>query len=52
MYGERAGALHFVCKSKDVADRVMSQVKLIIRPMYSNPPLHGAQIVSRILTNP
>jgi len=52
LYGERAGALHFVCKSKDVADRVMSQVKLIIRPMYSNPPLHGAQIVSRILTNP
>lgn len=52
LYGERTGALHFVCKSKEVADRLMSQVKLIIRPMYSNPPLHGARIVSRVLNNP
>jgi aspartate aminotransferase len=30
----------------------MSQLKIIIRPMYSNPPLHGALIVRTILTQP
>ena len=27
----------------------MSQLKLIIRPMYSSPPIHGALIVSEVL---
>jgi len=52
LYGERIGALHFVAKSKDVAVRVLSQIKLVIRPMYSNPPLHGARIVHKVLSNP
>jgi aspartate/tyrosine/aromatic aminotransferase len=52
LYGERIGALHFVCTSKDVAAKVLSQVKIVIRPMYSNPPLHGARIVSKVLGNP
>jgi aspartate aminotransferase len=30
----------------------MSQVKILIRPMYSNPPVHGARIAARILTHP
>ena len=51
LYGERIGALHFVCRSKEIAEKVMSQVKLVIRPMYSSPPLHGAQLVSRVLGN-
>ncbi|CAI0408507.1 unnamed protein product [Linum tenue] len=38
-----------VCKAEDVACRVESQLKLIIRPMYSNPPIHGAAIVATIL---
>ncbi|RWW70101.1 hypothetical protein BHE74_00022238 [Ensete ventricosum] len=38
-----------VCKSADVAKRVESQLKLVIRPMYSNPPIHGASIVATIL---
>jgi len=38
-----------VCGSADVAVRVESQLKLVIRPMYSNPPLHGASIVATIL---
>lgn len=33
----------------DVASRVESQLKLVIRPMYSNPPIHGASIVATIL---
>ncbi|KAL9151395.1 hypothetical protein ABFS82_11G049100 [Erythranthe guttata] len=49
LYGERVGALSIVCKSADVAARVESQLKLVIRPMYSNPPLHGASIVANIL---
>lgn len=43
---------HFVvqvCKAADVASRVESQLKLVIRPMYSNPPIHGASIVAAIL---
>ncbi|ERM98604.1 aspartate aminotransferase, cytoplasmic [Amborella trichopoda] len=49
LYGERVGALSVVCKSAAVAGRVESQLKLVIRPMYSNPPLHGASIVAKIL---
>lgn len=49
LYGERVGALSIVCKTADVAGRVESQLKLVIRPMYSNPPIHGASIVAAIL---
>ncbi|KAL0315645.1 UNVERIFIED_CONTAM: Aspartate aminotransferase, cytoplasmic [Sesamum radiatum] len=49
LYGERVGALSIVCKTADVATRVESQLKLVIRPMYSNPPIHGPSIVATIL---
>ncbi|KAF2359213.1 Aminotransferase class I/classII [Trinorchestia longiramus] len=49
LYGERAGAFSVVCTDKDEAARVMSQIKILIRPMYSNPPINGARIVSTIL---
>lgn len=52
LYGERIGAMHFVCKSAEVSEKLMSQMKLVIRPMYSNPPLHGARIIAKILNNP
>jgi aromatic-amino-acid transaminase len=42
LYGERTGALHFVCKDKEIADKVMSQTKILIRTNYSSPPRHGA----------
>ena len=29
----------------------MSQLKLIIRPMYSSPPIHGSSIVKTVLTD-
>eukprot|EP01031_Cornospumella_fuschlensis_P035833 gene35833-43460_t len=38
--------------SAEEAERVNSQLKLILRPMYSNPPLHGAHIVSEVLSDP
>lgn len=47
--GERAGAFSVVCADKEEASRVMSQVKILVRPLYSNPPINGARIVSTIL---
>jgi aspartate aminotransferase, mitochondrial len=52
LYGERAGALSLVCSSPDEKARVESQLKILIRPMYSNPPIHGARIVDIILNDP
>ncbi len=52
LYGERVGALSIVTNSPDEAARVLSQVKQVIRSNYSNPPTHGAALVSRILTTP
>src|SRR5690349_14169879 len=52
LYGERIGAFTVVCQDKDEVERVMSQIKILIRPMYSNPPIHGARIAARILNQP
>ena len=52
LYGERVGALSVVCTSRDEAARVLSQLKIVIRSNYSNPPTFGAQIVARVLTTP
>jgi aromatic-amino-acid transaminase len=52
LYGERVGALSVVCESKDEAARVLSQLKRVIRTNYSNPPIHGAQVVATVLTTP
>ncbi len=51
LYGERCGTLSFVTNSAEDKERVMSQVKRIIRPMYSSPPIHGSSIVRTVLTN-
>ncbi|XP_025226563.1 aspartate aminotransferase, mitochondrial isoform X2 [Theropithecus gelada] len=52
LYGERVGAFTMVCKDADEAKRVESQLKILIRPMYSNPPLNGARIAAAILNTP
>jgi aspartate aminotransferase len=39
LYGERVGAFSLVCADKDEKARVDSQLKILIRPMYSNPPV-------------
>ena len=52
LYGERVGALSVVCASADEAARVLSQLKIVIRTNYSNPPTFGAQIVATVLTTP
>lgn len=52
LYGERAGAFTVLCSTADEAARVMSQLKILIRPMYSNPPINGGRIVHTILGDP
>ncbi len=52
LYGERVGALSVLCQSKEEADRVLSQLKVVIRTNYSNPPTHGGAIVAGVLNNP
>jgi aromatic-amino-acid transaminase len=52
LYGERVGALSIVCSSRDEAQRVQSQLKRVIRTNYSNPPTHGAQVVTMVLSTP
>lgn len=49
--GERVGAFSFICSSKEEADKVMSQLKIVIRPLYSNPPVHGARIAAELLND-
>ncbi|KMU88855.1 aspartate aminotransferase [Coccidioides immitis H538.4] len=52
LYGERVGAFSVVCESAEEKQRVDSQIKILVRPMYSNPPIHGARIASTILNDP
>ncbi|MCT9812967.1 aspartate/tyrosine/aromatic aminotransferase [Acidovorax sp. Be4] len=52
LYGERVGALSVVAASADEAKRVLSQLKIVIRTNYSNPPIHGGAVVAAVLTNP
>jgi len=51
LYGERVGTLSVVCSGDEQASKVLSQLKLIIRPMYSSPPIHGALIVETVLSD-
>ena len=52
LYGERVGALSVVCDDTEQAARVLSQLKLVIRANYSNPPTFGAQVVAHVLNTP
>lgn len=52
LYGERVGALSVVASNRAEAQRVLSQLKIAIRTNYSNPPTHGAAVVSAVLNTP
>ena len=52
LYNERVGALTLVAASQAAANAALSQIKSIIRANYSNPPAHGAKIVTTILRSP
>ena len=49
LYGERTGALHFVCENKAEAGRALSQIKIIIRVNYSSLPKYGSRIAAMVL---
>ena len=52
LYGERVGALSVVCADADEAARVLSQLKIVVRTNFSNPPTQGAAIVATVLADP
>lgn len=52
LYGERVGALSIAASSAEEATRIMSQLKRVIRTNYSNPPIHGGQVVATVLSTP
>ncbi len=52
LYGERVGGLSVLCANKEEASRVLSQLKIVIRTNYSNPPIHGGAVVAAVLGNP
>ncbi|KAG7365542.1 aspartate aminotransferase [Nitzschia inconspicua] len=51
LYGERCGTLSVVCHDAAQKDILMSQLKCIVRPMYSSPPKHGSSIVRTVLSD-
>ncbi|KAI0121376.1 pyridoxal phosphate-dependent transferase [Xylariales sp. AK1849] len=52
LYGERVGAFSVVAADAEEKKRIDSQIKILVRPLYSNPPIHGARIAATILNDP
>ena len=51
LYGERVGTLSVVCGDEAQKARITSELRCLIRPMYSSPPRHGSSIVKTILSD-
>lgn len=51
LYGERVGAITVAVSDPTARGPVLSQIKSIIRTLYSTPPLHGGAIVETVLRN-
>ncbi|MCE2570287.1 amino acid aminotransferase [Motilimonas eburnea] len=51
LYNERVGAVTLVAVDSKTAEVAFSQVKSGIRANYSNPPAHGAAVVTTILND-
>ncbi|WWO95183.1 MAG: amino acid aminotransferase [Candidatus Dasytiphilus stammeri] len=49
LYNERVGSLTVIGKNSQIVNAMFSQIKTLIRVHYSNPPAHGAAIVTTIL---
>ncbi|MEX1057413.1 MAG: aminotransferase class I/II-fold pyridoxal phosphate-dependent enzyme, partial [Natronospirillum sp.] len=52
LYNERVGAITAISSTPEESSAVLSQLKALIRGIYSNPPCHGAAVVSTILNDP
>ena len=55
LYGQRAGAFHFVASpvksAEDTVKRIASQLAVLQRSEISNPPIYGAKIASIVLND-
>ena len=51
LYGERCGALTFVCPTPEQAELAFAEMVNTVRANYSNPPSHGAYVISNVLLN-
>ena len=52
LYNERVGAFTLVAENADIAATALTQVKSIIRTLYSNPASHGGATVTTVLNDP
>ncbi|SFX07614.1 aromatic amino acid transaminase [Marinospirillum alkaliphilum] len=52
LYRERIGAFIAVAANRNDMEKVRSQLAVVARSNYSNPPAHGSAIVATILANP
>eukprot|EP00041_Stephanoeca_diplocostata_P023329 m.571350 g.571350 ORF g.571350 m.571350 type:complete len:345 (+) comp22266_c0_seq14:1245-2279(+) len=51
LYNERTGACLVVTPSEQTTKAVVSQMKVLVRRNWSNPPAHGARIVATVLSD-
>lgn len=51
LYSERIGAITVTCSDKEEQERVTSQLKKMVRAIYSSPPSFGAQLVHYVLSD-
>ena len=51
LYNERVGGITLVAQNTDIAKAAFSEIKAVIRSNYSNPPAHGAAVVTMILND-
>ncbi|GGX92999.1 aromatic-amino-acid aminotransferase [Litchfieldella qijiaojingensis] len=49
LYRERTGCMIMVARNNEQMENVRSQMAIVARENYSNPPAHGAAIVTEIL---
>lgn len=49
LYAQRVGCLSMMGESVKEREAVESQLKILARPMYSNPPVQGVRIVEEVL---
>ena len=52
LYNERVGAFTLVAENSEIATTALTQVKSIIRTLYSNPASHGGATVATVLNDP
>ena len=49
---ERIGCLTFVGANEGITRAILSQIRVIVRSIWSTPPMHGARIVATVLSDP